>query len=115
MITIIATGFAAPAFSAYAHITHAGDEATSPTNGFYLGQLTAGTTTDDGDTALTSTGDRDYWPQRARTTFTPERHPAASEIRLRITGIQSVAFHSITVEYSIQGVGETRALNLIDL
>ena len=111
------SGFPTPGFKAYADMTHGGDEWYSTSNGHLLGEMQAAPDDADGlgedpNDTLNYLSTATYWPQRARTTFHPARHPAATEIRIRIDDVASIAFHSITVEYTLQGVPH-KSFNLV--
>jgi hypothetical protein len=84
------SGFTTPAFTVKADCVHEGDEISTIT----VGSLDA--------SELSATGGTVYKPKRGRVVLRPSRMPLSSQIDISITGIKSVAFNEISIEYSYQ-------------
>ncbi len=84
------SGFTTPAFTVKADCVHQGDEISTVT----VGSLDA--------SELSSTSGTVYKPKRGRVVLRPGRMPLCSQIDVSITGIKSVAFNEVTVEYAYE-------------
>ena len=84
------SGFTTPAFTVKADCVHQGDEISTIT----VGSLDA--------TELSSTSGTVYKPKQGRVVLRPGRMPLCSQINVSVTGIKSVAFNEVTVEYAYE-------------